>query len=108
MVRPVKLYSSRGRPSGDPSVRWLLRRLSLHIRNSSRIFQADNDDYEFLQTMTVNLLNQLREERYFSSHMFERLYNTAMDLIRNERSDDIHFVEGMLEGDLQITYGDEL
>jgi len=88
------------RPRGHPSIKWLLRSLGGHITAAATIFHADNDDLILVTQWTTNFLNQASTNGFISSAMWEMLYDTTMDMIRNPRSIDIRFVRGALEGSL--------
>mgnify|MGYP006089423243 CR=1 FL=1 len=95
------------RPQGQPSLRWLVKKLSRHIKNQARLlhqYPQPRDRYNRrLQTAGVLLtdyLSHLSTENFISRQTFQFLYNQAMDLIENRRSIDYDFVEGALEGTL--------
>ena len=93
------------RPQGQPSVRWLVKKLSRHIHNSARFlhqYPQPRDRYnrrlEDAGAFLTEYLSHLSTENFISSQTWQWLYNQGMDLIENIRSIDYDFVEGALEG----------
>ena len=105
------------RPSGQPSVRWLYARLARHIMHSARVLHQPESNrnrqfrHELYQRrfgeskiLLMNYLNHLSSERFISSQMFEYLYNHALELIENIRSQDYDYVLGAIEGIFDSMY----
>ena len=95
------------RPQGQPSLRWLVKKLSRHINNSAlslHQYPQPRDRYnrrlDTAGSFLTDYLLHLSTENFISSQTFQWLYGKAMDLIENRRSIDYDFVEGALEGTL--------
>lgn len=93
------------RPQGQPSLRWLVKKLSRHIMHSARSlhqYPQPRDRYnrrlDQASIMLTDYILHLSTENFISSDTIEWLFNQAMDLIENRRSIDYDFVEGALEG----------
>ena len=95
------------RPQGQPSLGWLVKKLSRHIHNSARFlhqYPQPRDRYnrrlEDIGSFLTEYLSILSTENFISSQTWEWLYDKAMGLIEDRRSIDYDFVEGALEGTL--------
>ena len=102
---------------GHPSLRWILKRLASHIhqsalilhqpsRNANRtqreeLYQRDLEDSKIFLT---DFLNSASTENFISSQMWEILYDQALGLIEDHRSQDLDFVLGALEPSLSTFF----
>ena len=103
----------RSRPNGHPSVRWLYRRLAREIsQNAIYLHQPSSyrsrPRYERRLTesrqLLMSYLHHLSTQGFISSEMLNILYNNAMLLIQEFRSQDEGYVIGALEGILDSLF----